>query len=137
MTVIDSSAFAHFLLREPRWEVVKQMLTPESDLNGVGMLITETTNVLWKHASLFGANEADTWKRFEAMEMIIDGKIINLEPDRIYLEPALRIGIAHKIPVYDSLFIAQALHYQTTLVTADIRQAAIASDVDINVQLIE
>jgi predicted nucleic acid-binding protein len=136
VTVIDTSAFCKFLLRELDWEKVRELFASHSDLHGVAMMITETTNVIWKKVRLYGGREEDAWTMFNAMEKFFQGNVINLEPDLMYLKGALQIAVKYQISVYDSLFLAQAQHYQTSLVTSDKKQAKIADELNIRVKLI-
>lgn len=135
MTVIDTSAFCKFLMREQDWEIVGELFTPDSDLFGVGMLITESTNVIWKHVTKYGDREEQGWTMFSAMEKLFQANIVNIEPDIKYLKEALQIGVKFQLPVYESLFLAQAQHYDTTLVTCDKKQAKIAGELNIQVDL--
>jgi len=100
------------------------------------MLTTETTNVIWKKVILYGGRQDDALIMFNAMEKIIQEHIIYLDPDLMHLKDALQIGMNYKIPVYDSLFLAQAQHYRTSLVTSDKKQAKIAGELGIPVELI-
>ncbi|MCX6698873.1 MAG: type II toxin-antitoxin system VapC family toxin [Methanomicrobiales archaeon] len=122
-------------MREQDWEIVGELFTPDSDLFGVGMLITESTNVIWKHVTKYGDREEQGWTMFSAMEKLFQANIVNIEPDIKYLKEALQIGVKFQLPVYESLFLAQAQHYDTTLVTCDKKQAKIAGELSIQVDL--
>jgi predicted nucleic acid-binding protein len=136
VTVIDTSAFCKFLLREPDWETVREFFIPDSDLYGVGMLVTESANVIWKHITKYGVREEDGWTMFSAMNKLFQANIINIEPDIKYLKDALQIGVKYQIPVYDSLFLAQAQYNNSALVTSDGKQGKIAEEMNIHVVLI-
>ena len=49
MTVIDSSAFLKYLLKEEGYQKIRPWLQPERDPYSVSLLLTETGNVLWKY----------------------------------------------------------------------------------------
>lgn len=123
-------------MREPDWKKVRELFTTDSDLYAVGMLVTESTNVIWKHVTKYGVREEDGWTMFSAIEKLFQANVVYIEPDIKYLKDALQIGVKFQLPVYDSLFLAQAQHYDTTLVTCDEKQAKIAGELNIPADLI-
>jgi len=135
VTVIDTSAFCKFLLKEPEWEKILELITSDSDLYGVGMLITESVNVIWKHAIKPNASEELGLTMYSIMEKLFSANVVTIEPDIKYIRDALQIGVKYRIPVYDSLFLAQSQHHKTTLVTCDAKQAAIAKKLHIPVEM--
>ena len=92
------------------------------------MLVTESANVIWKHITKYGVREENGWTMFSAMNKLFQANIINIEPDIKYLKDALQIGVKYQIPVYDSLFLAQAQHNNSALVTSDGKQGKIAEE---------
>jgi len=100
------------------------------------MLVTESANVIWKHITKYGVREDDGWTMFTAMDKLFQANIVTIEPDIKYLKDALQIGLKYQMPVYDSLFLAQAQHHHSALVTSDGKQAEIAEDMNIRVVLI-
>jgi predicted nucleic acid-binding protein len=132
--VIDSSAFSKFLLREEGWEGVIPYLEPDLEPYSVDMLILETTNVIWKYVRKYGLiTEEHALRLHEGMMKLVDENVIVLESSGKYLNTALRIAMAHDIPVYDSLFIAQAKSLGAELITSDRRQGEVARKLGLEV----
>jgi predicted nucleic acid-binding protein len=125
--VIDSSAFSKFLLKEEGWENVIPYLEPDLEPHAVDMLALETANVIWKYARKYGLiTEEQAFGLYECMMKLVRDEVIILESSGKYLREALEISVDHDIPIYDSLFIAQAKSLWAKLVTGDKRQAEVA-----------
>lgn len=133
MTVIDTSAFARLTLREPGWEEVIPFLRQHPKPMTVEMLRVEMLNALWKSVrrELLDLETARAIEREVALAF--DRQVIGLEPNAAYAAPALEIACEHTLAVYDALFIAQAVRHNTPLVTADRRQADVASTLGLQV----
>jgi len=57
--------------------------------------------------------------------------LLKVEPQDPYLGQALKIAIESKIPVYDALFIVQAITKQAVLITSDERQCKLAESLNV------
>ncbi|WP_394295116.1 type II toxin-antitoxin system VapC family toxin [Thermococcus kodakarensis] len=125
--VIDSSAFSKFLLKEEGWENVIPYLEPDLEPHAVDMLALETANVIWKYARKYGLiTEEQAFGLYEGMMKLVREEVIILESSGKYLGEALEIAMRYDIPIYDSLFIAQAKSLRAKLATSDKRQAEVA-----------
>jgi len=130
--VIDASALAKFVLREENWERVYEVLSKETI--SVDHVVKEVANAIWKHYSIYKACSLDVAvKRFQLLRKIIDEELVSLESELKYLDKAFEIAIQNNIPVYDALYIAQAITHSTPLATSDKRQADIAEKIKVQV----
>jgi predicted nucleic acid-binding protein len=130
--VIDASALAKFVLREENWERVYEVLSKETI--SVDHVVKEVANAIWKHYSIYKACSLDVAvKRFQLLRKIIDEELVSLESELKYLDKAFEIAIQNNIPLYDALYIAQAITHSTPLATSDKRQADIAEKIKVQV----
>ena len=136
MIVIDTSAFTKFLMREKNWQDVIQYLEPKAQPYTVEMLFTESTNVIWKYVMKTFISKEDGFEFFKDLNFMYDAQILTTEKNMRYGNLSLDIGFAHNIPIYDSLFIAQAQHYRVSLITSDKKQAGIADKMNIPVEIV-
>jgi len=134
--VIDTSAFTKFLLQEKDWQDVVQYIEPKAQPYTVEMLFTESTNVIWKYVKKNLISKEEGFEFFEDLKSIYETQTITAENNLRYGNLALNIGFSHDIPIYDSLFIAQAQHYCVSLITCDKKQAAIADKMNIPVEIV-
>jgi predicted nucleic acid-binding protein len=77
----------------------------------------ETANVLWKRVIL----RKDDLKRSDAkgiFSRILDLPLHVLEDDEILLR-ALDLSMDHALSIYDGMYLASALRFKATLITAD------------------
>ena len=138
MIVIDSSAFSKFLLKEENWEKVIPYLDPCLEPHAVDMLIIETTNVIWKYMKKYRLiTREQAIGLYEQMRKLIEEKVVILEPSEKYLREALEIAVGYDIPIYDSLFLAQARNLKAKLITSDKRQRDVAREIGLGIVYIE
>ncbi|MGQ4891283.1 MAG: type II toxin-antitoxin system VapC family toxin [Candidatus Njordarchaeia archaeon] len=123
MIVIDSSAFAKFLLGEKNWETIANILKSGEDIYSVDLLSIELTNVIWKYLVLYKRITVEQAKAlYEQMNKLINKKVIILKESKIYLREAFRISCDANISIYDSLFLAMAKILKARLITSDKKQ---------------
>lgn len=133
MIVIDSSAFAKFLMKEENWKEVTVHFNSELELYAVDTLIVEITNVLWKYMLLYKLiTEKQVFELYSQMMKLIDKKVIILDDSKKFLLDALKIAVQFNITVYDSLFLSQAKALNASLLTSDKRQRDIAQKIGID-----
>ena len=138
MIVIDSSAFSKFLMKEEDWEKVIPYFDPSLEPHAVDMLIIETTNVIWKYMKKYRLiTREQAIGLYEQMRKLIEEEVIILEPSEKYLQEALKIAINYDIPIYDSLFLAQARSLRAELITSDKRQKEVAREIGTEATYIE
>ena len=138
MIVIDSSAFSKFLMKEENWKKVVSYLDPSLKPHAVDMLIVEGTNVIWKYAEKYRLiTIKQTFGLYEQMMKLVNEGVIIVEPSKKYLKKALKIATECSVPIYDSLFLAQAKTLKAELITSDKKQSDIAKEIDVDVIYIE
>ncbi|ASJ08500.1 nucleotide-binding protein [Thermococcus siculi] len=138
MIVIDSSAFSKFLLKEEGWERVIPYLEPSLEPHAVDMLTLETTNVIWKYMRKYRLiTKEQALGLYEGMMRLVKEEVITVEPSGKYLKDALEIAMKYGLPIYDSLFLAQAKGLGAKLVTSDKRQGEIARKMGLEAVYIE
>ena len=130
MIVIDASALAAFLLKEPGWRKLAPYL---KNSISVDMILKEVSNTIWKACTLRKAIDVDeAIKLYEIMKSMI-GKNIVLEPEIKYLQDALKIALKNMVTVYDALYISLAKVENLPLFTLDRRQSKAAEEVGVKV----
>jgi len=127
--VIDSSAIAKFLLKEKGWERVKGFLLEKPYTLELAM--KEVTNAIWRRVTLL--RDIGVEKALIILNDLLELKksLLKVEPQDPYLGQALKIAIESKIPVYDALFIVQAITKQAVLITSDERQCKLAESLNV------
>ncbi len=80
--------------------------------------LLECVNVLWKQVRFSGLPEE------QALRLIHDLVVLPLQvtPVSELFSSALRIGLDHHLPIYDSVYIAMAAHLRYPLITVDAKQ---------------
>lgn len=132
MIVVDSSALSKFLLREEGWEKVVPYLDPSSKPYSVDILVIEVVNVVWKYMRRYRLiTREQALGIYEQVMKLVGGRVITLEPSKKYLREALEIALDYDLPIYDSLFLAQAKSLKAKIVTSDKRQGEIAGKIGI------
>lgn len=130
MIVVDSSALIAFFLREEDWQNLSKYMTLTMSVDHV---IKEFYNSLWKAVYLKKVMEIkDIMRVIELFEKYLKGNII-IESEEKYLKSALKIAIQEGLPIYDTIYIAQALHNNKPLLTLDEKQRKIALKYDLKV----
>ncbi|MEM0005223.1 MAG: type II toxin-antitoxin system VapC family toxin [Desulfurococcaceae archaeon] len=127
--VIDSSILAKFILRESGWEKVKDIISKRPYT--LELAVKEVVNAMWKRVTLI--KDISVEKAFVLLSDLLElkKKLLVVEPQDWYLSQALEISIKEEIPVYDSLFIAQAIAKQATLASSDRRQCQVAEKLNV------
>jgi len=136
--VIDSSAFSKFLMKEEGWEKIIPYFDPDLEPHAVDMLIIETTNVIWKYMKKYKLiTREQALGLYKQMRKLIEEEVVILEPSEKYLQEALKIAMDYDLPIYDSLFLAQARNLRAELITSDKRQKEVAREIGIEATYIE
>ena len=128
--VVDTSIIMQEFIQERYTEQVRRLfsgLVGEDQLYIPAFCLVECANVLWKHVRF------DSMSQGEAETLIDD--LLNLPFTVVSIEEslprALQIGVAHKLAIYDSIYIALAEKYGYPLITADAGQETAAKTVGI------
>jgi predicted nucleic acid-binding protein len=124
--VVDATIVMHYLIADTYTTNARAFFR---DIPGADRLIVpefclmECTNVLWKQVRFHGLAQAD------AEQLLRDLSRLPLRrtPTKRVLRPALRIGLRHRLAIYDSTYIAFALQLSIPLLTVDQSQTRAAT----------
>ncbi len=133
---VDSSVIAQLFVAEPTSAQVRQWFQKNvGELLFVvpDIIVSEVTNVVWKYVRFHGLDQARALAITDEL-VATDFYILDSRP---FLKFALQVGLDKTIAVYDALHIAIAITLDIPLLTSDKRQAAIAREMNIEVQFIE
>ena len=125
--VIDPSVLIQGYVRESNsarvTTILRGLTTFEPDiLYAPEFCLVECTNILWKHVRFHGMPVDTAQKAVEALSSLP----LSLQSAIPILPRALSIGLNHRLPIYDSLYIALAESLLCPLITIDERQATAA-----------
>ncbi|MGD9616471.1 MAG: type II toxin-antitoxin system VapC family toxin [Alphaproteobacteria bacterium] len=121
MIVVDASVALKWVLTEPDSDAAIALRNDE--LTAPDLWLAEAANGLWRHMRL---GEIATAQALQFLRDLIDAPVTSV-PTRLHLSTALRLAIELRHPIYDCLYPAVALRFDTHVVTADRRFAATAA----------
>jgi predicted nucleic acid-binding protein len=117
--VVDASALAAFILKEPGWKSLIEYVRYGLSLDHAAK---EVANALWKLSRVKKViSVEDALHLFNILSSLLNVNII-LEPEQRYLSKAFRIALDYGVTVYDALYIALAAEKKLPLLTLDERQ---------------
>ncbi|MDJ0271435.1 MAG: type II toxin-antitoxin system VapC family toxin [Candidatus Caldarchaeum sp.] len=122
MIVIDSSILASFILKEPGWEKIKELML---DAVTVDLAIKEVFNALLIACQTGRITFEDAQKKAEALEKLITINVKTFNQEDILME-SFELAYKEKLTIYDSLFIVLARKLKLPLATKDRRQHEVA-----------
>ncbi|MCS7098857.1 MAG: type II toxin-antitoxin system VapC family toxin [Sulfolobales archaeon] len=132
MIVIDASALAKYLLREPDYDRVEQYLV--TGVHSVDHLVKEVASAIRKHAVVYRKiSVQDARELYRALLMLLEGGVVVLEAQEKYMRQAFDMALNYEITVYDALYIAQAKARSSKLLTSDRVQAVVAEKLGVEV----
>ena len=117
MRVIDASALAKYVNREPGWKNVEKYL-----LEGcitVDLAIKEVANTIWKRYLKKELSNSDAYKLYKSF---IENLMVKVTRQENILDNAFKIAIKHRCTLYDALYIALAKKENSELITSDKKQ---------------
>ena len=124
--VVDASVVIEYLVTDqftPNAMAFFAQVTDSDQLVVPEFCLMECTNVIWKQVRFNNMPLAD------ARNLVKDLRTLKLRrtPMKRQLERALEIGLNNALAIYDSGYIALALHYSYPLITIDDRQSKAAA----------
>ncbi len=135
MIVIDASSLAKYLLREENWEAIEEYLA--RGVRSVDHVLKEVSNAIWKHVAVYQRIPVDLGLQvYKALKRLVEEEVVVVESQDEYMDRAVEIALEHRVTVYDSLYIAQALKYGE-LLTSDGEQARVARKLGVTVHYVE
>ena len=136
MIVIDASSLAKYILKEDNWIEVEEAIKT-NDIYSIDLITKEILNTVWKHHIVLNTISREiAIEKIEILKKMIKNELITLEDEGEYYDKAIEIALNHKITIYDALYIAQAMKYDTTLLTSDKTQSIIAEKINLKTKYI-
>ena len=124
--VVDASVFIEYLISgadTPQVTAFFDGLTATDNLIAPEFCLLECTSVIWKQIRFHGMSRSNA----RALVRVLRAMRLRRAPVKHLLDRALEIALDHQLAVYDSGYIALALHYGYPLVTLDQRQSHAAA----------
>lgn len=124
--VVDASVIIEYLIETTYTANAEALIDHLADTDRLivpEFCLLECTNVLWKQVRFQGMAEA------QSQELPTDLRSLRLSRVEVKedLDTALKIGVKHKLAVYDSAYIALALRLGYPIITIDQPQSRAAS----------
>ena len=118
MKVADSSYLTEGILRDAALLEKETLVSPD-------LALYEVVNTLWKHEILIG-DVKDSQERIELLLDLISNEQVRLvRPDKKLLNESYALSLKHRLPIYDSIFVALALQLNMDLATFDNKQSTV------------
>jgi predicted nucleic acid-binding protein len=134
--VVDASVVAHHLIKDTftaNADALFALIEKEVSLYVPEFCAIECTNVLWKQVHFHSMPQGEA----EILAQQLAALPLNYAPiDAELLTRALQIGVANKLAIYDSIYIALAEKYAYPLITADAKQETAARTTGVIIKLI-
>ena len=115
MIVTDSSYIVEGILRDASLLENELIIAPD-------LALYEIMNTLWKHEVLIRDLENSSTHIKLLLELVSIKTVQLVRPDEKLIDDAYRLSVKHKVPVYDTIFIALALQLGLELKSFDERQ---------------
>lgn len=128
--MVDASALAAFVLKEPGWKSLAEYLVGAVS---VDMVVKEVANAVWKACRVRGYVGVEEARRLLRVLKSMIGVNIELRPEADYLDAAFEIAVEHGVTVYDALYLALAVEEGEPLLTLDERQLRVAGKLGVRV----
>jgi predicted nucleic acid-binding protein len=128
MAIIDSSAYVKYFAKEPGWDIVADHLIQPASIE---LALAEVANALSKKIALDEVKLKDA--EMFLSKMVDITRFLGRKESVI---PALKMSEEKRITVYDALFIVAALDNKLGLTTSDEKQARVARELGVSVNLV-
>ena len=115
--VVDASVAVKWVLPEPYSELASRLLREDLELWAPDLIWAEVGNIVWKRWKK-GEIPPDT-ARF--ILQVFPGFDFQVYPSESLVETAWEIAHGFDRSLYDSLYVALAIHHECSVVTADRR----------------
>ncbi|MBO3798274.1 MAG: type II toxin-antitoxin system VapC family toxin [Thermoproteota archaeon] len=133
MKVIDTTVIAAYILKEPGWEKLADLLMHAVT---VDMAVKESLNAIWKtYARGHISEESAKAKAKALLELAESG--LEIVDEKTLFKRAFEIACSENLSLYDALFLTLAESRDATLYTLDEEQAKKARKLAIRVKVIE
>jgi predicted nucleic acid-binding protein len=114
MIVSDSSFLVEALLNDKNlFEQYDVLVSPD-------LALYEVINAVWKHQYLFKSIKEDGINYiYTFLDMVESGTILPIRPDSQIMRRASELSGKHRIPIYDSVYLALAIETGLELKSLD------------------
>jgi len=118
VNVADTSYLVEAILRDAELLSGEMMVMPD-------LALYETVNVIWKHETLI-RDIRDGAGYLDSLEALIETQAVTLvKPDGRLIRDAYSLSVRHRVPFYDTVYVALALRLEAELRTFDEEQMRI------------
>ncbi len=125
MIVIDASALAAIVLREPTWrELVRYLRRAVS----VDYVVKEVANAIWRATYVRKILSIDDARYTLSILYKLVNTNIELYPELDLVPQAMEIAFSKGIALYDALYIALAIDRRIPLLSLDEKQRRVARE---------
>jgi predicted nucleic acid-binding protein len=124
--IVDASVVIEYLVTGPYTPNVRaffNQITNADRLSVPEFCLLECTNVIWKQARFSGMSRTDTKELLRVLRTLK----LRRAPMKQLLDRTLDIALNNMLAVYDSGYVALALHYGCPLISIDQSQIRAAS----------
>ena len=135
--VVDSSVLAKYILREEGWEAARKVLASPGRVVTLDLAFKEVLNAIWKHAVLLGSFDVRVAReKALLLQRLFEEGVLEVADQSSLLADAFSVALETGLTVYDSLFIVLARRESGVLATCDSRQARVASQLGVRVNIV-
>ncbi len=131
MTVtIDTSALVAYLLEEGGSEKIRELLS--EGVQSLPLLIKESCNAVLEALRQRRISREESEKILKAI-LVLSETNIKMLPQENLIADAFKIASENNLTIYDSLYIALAKNPESSLLSMDKRQVAIAEKLGVKI----
>ena len=132
MKVVDASIISAFILKEPDWEELANIVSKATTIDHA---MKETLNAIWKAYEKGYISREDAETKGKALIRLFDSNLEVVDEAQV-IQEAFKIALSKNTTIYDSLYIALAKLTSTKLYTLDKKQAQKSQDM-VEVELLK
>lgn len=132
MKVVDASIISAFILKEPDWEELANIVSKATTIDHA---MKETLNAIWKAYEKGYISREDAETKGKALIRLFDSNLEVIDEAQV-IQEAFKIALSKNTTIYDSLYIALAKLTSTKLYTLDKKQAQKSQDI-VEVELLK
>jgi predicted nucleic acid-binding protein len=130
--VVDASIISAFILKEPDWEELANIVSKATTIDHA---MKETLNAIWKAYEKGYISREDAETKGKALIRLFDSNLEVIDEAQV-IQEAFKIALSKNTTIYDSLYIALAKLTSTKLYTLDKKQAQKSQDI-VEVELLK
>lgn len=125
--MVDASVLASFILKEPGWERLAELL---ENSYTVDHSLKEVSNAIWRACRRKIISTEDASLRYQALKALVNINV-RLIDEKELIDQAFELALEHSITIYDALYLVLALRLNKPLLTLDQVQMKVAEKLGI------